>query len=123
MQRTPLRPQTKNLLHPRTQGPLLLPRNPTLGQIQIQTFFSVFVNGSPFTYFLQAVSHEHFVVGCCEEGGGYVDEDGDPGVGVVGEGFAAEEDQGDEAGAEVTGHVCAYCDVCERPYHSRVCEA
>lgn len=92
MQRTPLRPQTKHLLHPGTQGPLLLPRNPTFCQMQIQTFFSVFVNSSSLAYLLQAVSHEHFVVGCGEEGGGYVDEDGDPGVGVVGEGFAAEED-------------------------------
>ena len=73
---------------------------------------------------LQAVPHQELVVARGEDGGGDVDQDGDPRVAVVGgEDAAAEKRGGRHAGAEVTGQVGGDGVAGEAPHHGGVGEA
>lgn len=54
---------------------------------------------------IQTIPHQELIVPRREQGSRHVDQDGDPRVVVVGEDFAAEEDGGDDAGAQVTGEI------------------
>ena len=71
-----------------------------------QPVISILVDRVTTLDLLQAVAHQQLVEAGGEDGGRDVDKDRNPGVAVVsGEGFFAEEDGGDDAGTEVTGHV------------------
>ena len=71
----------------------------------------------------QAVAHEELVVACSKNGGGDVDEDGDPRVAVVeGEGLAAEEDGRHQPRAQVPRQVRRDRVRREAPDHRRVRE-
>jgi hypothetical protein len=66
-----------------------LDRDPTLGQMQRQTFFTILMHSMALSDLLQAVPHQKFVVPGCKQRGWDVDKDGDPGVGFEGEGLSA----------------------------------
>lgn len=94
------------------------------GDVFLQALVALGVLGVALVDLLQAVAHEELVVACGEDGGGDVDEDGDPRVRTrKGEGFAAEEDGGDDARAQVTREVRRDGVACESPYHGRVGQA
>ena len=71
----------------------------------------------------QTISHQEFIVSGRENGGGDINQDGDPAVVEISEGFAAEEYGGHDAGAEIAGEVGADGDVGEAPDHGSVGEA
>lgn len=106
----------------RTQGALLR-TDTALREMQTQSFSAALVHGGAFANLLQAVPHQHLVVGGREQRGGYGNEDADPGVVVIGKGLPAEEDGGHDACAQVTRHVCADGDVRKAPDHCAVHEA
>nr|POE93576.1 hypothetical protein CFP56_19588 [Quercus suber] len=93
------------------------------GRVQLQAVVAVLVHGLALGDAAEGIAHEHLVVARGEQGGGHVDEDGDPGVVMVGEDLAAVEDGGHEAGAEVTREVRRDGDVGEAPHHGGVREA
>ena len=72
---------------------------------------------------VQTVSHEELVIRCREQCSRDVDQDRDPAVVLVAEGFSTVEDGCDNAGAEVTSQVRADRDVGEAPDHESVSEA
>ena len=73
---------------------------------------------------LQAVPHQEFVVPCCEDGSGDVDQDGNPGVAVVGaEDLAAPEDGCHDPGSEISCQVGGDAVGCKTPDHCCVCHA
>ncbi len=71
----------------------------------------------------QTIPHQKFIVPGREDGGGDIDQDGDPAVVKISEGFAAEENGGHDPGAEIAGQVGADGDVGEAPDHGGVGEA
>lgn len=71
----------------------------------------------------QTIPHQKLIIPRREDGRGDIHQDGDPAIVEIGEGFAAEEDGGDDAGAQVTGEVGADGDVGEAPDHGAVGQA
>ena len=68
-----------------------------LAHMPRQSLISTLVRAVSLCDLRQGVTHEELVIARGKDGGGDVDEDGDPGVAVVeAEGFAAEEDGGDD---------------------------
>ena len=70
----------------------------------------------------QTVPHQKLVIRRREQRRGHVDQDRDPAVLHVAEGFAAEEDRRHDPRAEVAGQVRGDGDVGEAPYHGGVGE-
>lgn len=94
-----------------------------LAQMPLQPLIAMLMHSPPSPQLRQAIAHDELVVAGGEDGGGHVDEDGDPRVATIGEGLAAEEDGGDDARAQVARQVGADADVREAPHHRRVREA
>ena len=90
-------------------------------QMPRQAFLAVLVLGVALADLLQAVAHEELVVARSEDGGRDVDEDTDPRVGR--EGALAEEDGGDDAGAQVPGEIGGDGVAGEAPDHDGVGDA
>lgn len=89
------------------------PVDTSIGQVKTKTGLAVLVDRTTTSNLLQTVAHEKFIVSGGEDGGGHVDENRNPAVVFVGEGFGAEEDGGDEAGTEISGKVGGDGDVGE----------
>lgn len=100
-----------SLLHERRRVARV--HNAALGQVETESRFTILVDGAAAGDLLQTVAHKQLVVAAGEESRGNVDEDGDPGVVVVAEDFAAEEDCGNHASTKVTSQIGADCDVGE----------
>lgn len=71
---------------------------------------------------LQAIPHKELIVPRREQRRRHINQDGDPGVILVGEGLATEEYRGDDARAQVTGEIGGDGYAGEAPDHSGVGE-
>ena len=88
--------------------------------MSLQPLLTILMSRMTFSNLTEGIPHQKLIIARCEDGSGDVDEDGDPGVIVVGEGLAAEEDGCHDAGAEISGQVGGDGDVGEGPDHGRV---
>lgn len=83
-----------------------------------QSIIALCVSGMSLGDLGQAVADHKLVEGCCEQSCGDIDQYGDPRVAVVvREGFFAEEDGGNDAGAQISGRVGGDRVDCETPDH------
>lgn len=94
------------------------------GDMPLQTLLAIFMLGMAGMDLLQAVPHEELVVSGCEDGGGHVDQDGNPGITVeIREGLLTEEDGGHDTRTQIPGQVGGNGVASEAPDHNRVGDA
>ena len=106
-------------IHSRRHHARLNRRN--VRQMPLQPLISMLMLRMATLDLLQAVSHQELVVPRCEDGGGDVDQDGDPGVAVVdAEDLAAPEDGCNDSGSEISGQVGGDAIGREAPNHCGV---
>lgn len=94
--------------------------NSSIGKMSAKTFFTTLMRRVACGDLLQRIPHQHLIVRSREDGGWDVDQNGDPGIVLIGENFSAEEDGGDDASAQVSGQVGRDGDTGEAPDHTRV---
>lgn len=88
-----------------------------------QPLLPILMHRMPLGDLPQTIPHQKLIVSGRENSGGDINQDGDPAVVEVSEGFAAEENGGHDPGAEIAGEVRADGDVGEAPDHGCVGEA
>ena len=89
----------------------------------LQPLLPILMHRMPLPNLTQAIPHQQLIVPRREERRRHVDQNRDPAVIHIGEGFAAEEDGRHDPRAKVTGHVGGDGDVGEAPDHGGVGEA
>ena len=89
----------------------------------LQPLLPILMHRMPLPNLTQTVPHQELVIPRREQRRRHIDQDGDPAVVHVGEGFAAEEDGGHDPRAQVSGQVGGDGDVGEAPDHGGVGEA
>lgn len=87
-----------------------------------EALLPVFMDGMAFADLGKTVSHQEFVVSSGEQRSGNIDEDRNPRVIHVAEGFAAKENGCNDSGAQVTSEIGRDRDVGETPNHGTVCK-
>lgn len=102
---------------------ILILQNSNVTQIPPQTFLAFSMLHTTFMNQLDRVTQEQLIEASREQCGRDVDQDTDPAIRFVGEGFAAVEDGCNESGAEVTSHVGGDGYVGETPDHDTVADA
>lgn len=103
--------------------PIRQHNDPRPAQMSRQALVAVFVYRAPRPQLGETVSHHQLIVARGEQRRRNADENGDPGVILVREGFGPVENEGDEPQPQVAGEVGRDGDVGETPHHGAVCKA
>jgi hypothetical protein len=111
------------LLHLAIPNPLLTLPGPSLRQMPRQSFFTLLMHSMSMANLTQTIPHQELVVRRSEEGCGNVDQNCDPGIVLVRESFAPEENGGHHPCTEITREIGGNGDVGEAPDHIGVGEA
>ena len=102
---------------------ILILQNPNITQIPPQTFLAFSMLHTTFMNHRNRITQKQLIESSRKQCGGDVDQDTDPAVRFVGEGFATVEDGSYESGTEVSSHIGGDGYIGETPDHDTVAYA